>query len=133
MRAPITSRHQRPSLQRLKKARLDMSRLYLTAREYGALLKKQGGACCVEDCEETEDLIGEHSTPNVWRRGKPDQLMCKACHKVKTLRDITRIWKVKRLNGAALSQYERRKRYGPQMRGRPFPRTLQPTAAPWKR
>jgi hypothetical protein len=117
----------------LKKARINMSRLYLTAREYEALLKQQGSACCVEDCEETEDLIGEHSTPNAWRRGKPDQLMCKACHKVKTLRDIKSIWKVKRINGEALSQYERRKRYGPQMRGRPFSRARQPKAAPWKR
>ena len=97
-----------------------MSRLYLTAREYEALLKKQNGACCVGDCEETEYLIGEHSTPNAWRRAKPDQLMCASCHKVKTLRDIKAIWKVKRLNGAALSQYERRRRYGAQLLGRPF-------------
>lgn len=99
-----------------------MSRLYLTAREYEALLKKQNGVCCVEDCEEGEALIGEHSTPNAWRRAKPDQLMCAACHKVKTLRDIKAIWKVKRLNGSALSQYERRRRYGPQLRGRAFRR-----------
>jgi hypothetical protein len=97
-----------------------MRRLYLTAREYEALLKKQGGACCIEGCEETENLIGEHSTPNAWRRAKPDQLMCAGCHKVKTLRDIKAIWKVKRLNGAVLSQYERRKRCGPQLRGRSF-------------
>jgi hypothetical protein len=119
-RGPITSRHQRPSLQRLKKARLDMSRLYLTSREYEALLKKQNGACCVDECEETEGLIGEHSTPNTWRRAKPDQLMCARCHKVKTLRDINKIWKVKRLNGEALSQYERRRRYGAQLCSRPF-------------
>jgi len=111
-----------------------MGRLYLTAREYEALLKKQNGACCVGDCEETENLIGEHSTPNAWRRAKPDQLMCKSCHKVKTLRDIQAIWKVKRLNGAALSQYERRKRYGPQLRGRPFRRSCRKSgASQWKR
>lgn len=98
-----------------------MSRLYLTAREYEALLERQNGACCVSDCEETEGLIGEHSTPNAWRRAKPDQLMCAKCHKVKTLRDMKAIWKTKRLNGAVLSQYERRKRYGPQLAGRPFP------------
>lgn len=111
-----------------------MSRLYLTAREYEALLEKQNGSCCVEDCEEIEDLIGEHSTPNAWKHAKPDQLMCKTCHKVKTLRDIQAIWKVKRLNGAAFSQYERRKRYGPQLRGRPFAKPHeQPKGAPWKR
>jgi hypothetical protein len=97
-----------------------MSRLYLTAREYEALLKKQNGACCVDECEETEGLIAEHSTPNAWKRAKPDQLMCAACHKVKTLRDIKAIWKAKRLNGAALSQYERRKRFRPHLRSRPF-------------
>ncbi|MGD9968196.1 MAG: hypothetical protein AB7T59_16880 [Hyphomonadaceae bacterium] len=103
-----------------------MSRLYLTAHEYEALRKKQNGACCVDACEETEDLIGEHSTPNAWRNAKPDQLMCASCHKVKTLRDIKAIWKVKRLNGAVLSQYERRRRFGSQLRGRPFARPHQP-------
>ncbi|MCC6789670.1 MAG: hypothetical protein IT547_17695 [Hyphomonadaceae bacterium] len=111
-----------------------MLRLYLTAREYEALLKKQNGLCCVEDCEESDDLIGEHSTPNTWRRAKPDQLMCGACHKVKTLLDIKAIWKVKRLNGEALSQYERRKRYGAQMRGAQFQNPHhKPGAGPWKR
>ncbi len=110
-----------------------MSRLYLTAHEYEALLKKQNGACCVDECEETEGLIGEHSTPNAWRKAKPDQLMCASCHKVKTLRDIKAIWKVKRLNGAALSQYERRRRYGSQLRGRSFARPHQPRgAARWR-
>ena len=93
-------------------------RLYLNAREYKALLLKQGGMCCVDACEETDDLIAEHSTPNVWRHAKPDQLMCSACHKVKTLRDIKAIWKVKRLNNEALNQHERRKRYGPKLRSR---------------
>lgn len=97
-----------------------MARLYLTAREYEALLLKQGGSCCVDGCEETENLIGEHSTPFTWRRAKPDQLMCTRCHKVKTLRDVKAIWKVKRLNGAALSQFDRRKKFGAQLRGRPF-------------
>jgi len=118
----------------MKKARLTMSRLYLTAREYEALLKKQNGACCVDDCEETEGLIGEHSTPNAWRRAKPDQLMCAGCHKVKTLRDIKAIWKVKRLNGEALSQYERRRRFGAQLGARPFQSPCdQSGASSWKR
>jgi hypothetical protein len=111
-----------------------MGRLYLTAREYEALLKKQGGVCCVEDCEESEDLIAEHSTPHAWRRAKPDQLMCAKCHKIKTLRDIKAIWKVKRLNGQALSQYEQRRRYGAQLRARPFEHPHRNTgASAWKR
>lgn len=93
-----------------------MTRLYLTKREYDALLEKQGGVCCVIGCEETDGLIGEHSTPHTWRRGKPDQLMCAACHKVKTRRDLKAIWKVKRIKGETLGQYERRKLYGAQLR-----------------
>ncbi len=76
--------------------------------------------CCVADCEETGDLIAEHSTPNALKAGKPDQLMCVACHKVKTLRDVKAIAKAKRLNGETSSQYERRKRYGSRRRGRGF-------------
>ena len=97
-----------------------MARLYLTQREYDALLEEQNFTCCVEGCEESEGLIGEHSTPEVWRHSKPDQLMCAAHHKVKTRSDIKKIWKVKRLNGEVLSQYERRKKFGAQLRGRGF-------------
>lgn len=111
-----------------------MGRLYLTAREYEALLVKQNGVCCVDDCDESDDLIGEHSTPNAWRHAKPDQWMCAACHKVKTLRDIEAIWKTKRLNGQAHSQYERRKRYGAQMQGPSFQHLhYKPGAPRWKR
>jgi hypothetical protein len=95
-------------------------RLYLTQREYDALLDKQNGRCCVEDCDETENLQADHSTPNAWRPGKPDQLMCASHHKTKTRRDIRAIWKSKRLSGEAPSQYERRKKFGPKLHGRPF-------------
>lgn len=60
-----------------------MTRLYLTAREYEALLQKQDGVCCVKGCGSDRDLIAEHSTPHKWKRAKPDQLMCSACHKNK--------------------------------------------------
>ncbi|MDX2277623.1 MAG: hypothetical protein NW206_19405 [Hyphomonadaceae bacterium] len=110
------------------------SRLYLTAREYEALLQSQNGVCCVKGCTSSLDLIAEHSTPLAFHWGKPDQLMCSACHKAKTLKDIKAIWKAKRLNGQALSQYERRRRYGPQLRGRPFEKPHQNfRAPPWKR
>jgi hypothetical protein len=88
-----------------------MKRTYLTSREYDALTQRQNGICCVPGCFETDGLIAEHSTPNAIYAGKPDQLMCKPCQKVKTLRDIKAIAKVKRLNGTTLSQYERRKKF----------------------
>jgi len=81
-----------------------MRRLYLTQREYDELLERQGGKCCVPGCEEIEGLIAEHSTPNALKPGKPDQLMCRACHKVKTVRDVKAIAKVKRLSGKTMSQ-----------------------------
>lgn len=97
-----------------------MTRLYLTQREYDALLEAQGGKCCVKGCKAATALIAEHSTPNALRPGKPDQLMCVPCHKVKTLRDVKAIAKVKRLNGTTTSQYERRKKFGSRLKGRGF-------------
>jgi hypothetical protein len=97
-----------------------MKRLYLTSREYDALLQRQDGICCVAGCHETESLIAEHSTPNAIYPGKPDQLMCRPCHKVKTLRDVKAITKMKRLNGTTMSQYERRKKFGAKLKGRGF-------------
>jgi hypothetical protein len=46
--------------------------------------------------------------------------MCRACHKVKTLRDVKAIAKVKRLSGRTMGQYERRKKFGAKLRGRGF-------------
>lgn len=97
-----------------------MMRLYLTRREYDALLRAQDGKCCVKECAETAGLIAEHSTPNALKPGKPDQLMCATCHKVKTLRDVKAIAKTKRLNGATMSQYERRRKFGSSLQGRAF-------------
>lgn len=97
-----------------------MRRLYLTARERERLLDEQGGTCCVKGCEETEGLITEHSTPSALRYAKPDQLMCAPCHKIKTLREVKDIAKAKRLSGETMSQYERRKKFGSQLKGRPF-------------
>ncbi|MEZ5996117.1 MAG: hypothetical protein R3C25_10200 [Hyphomonadaceae bacterium] len=95
-----------------------MSRPYLTAREYQCMLDAQNGVCCVKGCGSDKDLIAEHSTPLAFYWGKPDQLMCSVCHKAKTLKDIKAIWKAKRLSGEVLSQYERRRRYGPKLRSR---------------
>ena len=68
----------------------------------------------------TKGLIAEHSTPNALRPGKPDQLMCRPCHTLKTLRDVKAIARMKRLNSATLSQYERRKNFGSTLKGRGF-------------
>lgn len=95
-----------------------MSRGYLTKREWAELLLAQGGKCCVTGCESKGPFHGEHSTPNALRSGKPDQLMCEPCHKIKTRGDVREIARAKRLSGETLSQYERRKRFGPAMRSR---------------
>ncbi|UPT63347.1 MAG: hypothetical protein M0D54_01920 [Hyphomonadaceae bacterium JAD_PAG50586_4] len=97
-----------------------MTRLYLTRREHDALLDAQAGKCCVSGFKTTAGLIAEHSTPNALKPGKPDQLMCAPCHKVKTLRDVKAIAKTKRLNGTTMSQCERRKKFGSRLRGRGF-------------
>jgi hypothetical protein len=97
-----------------------MKRTYLTSREHDALLHRQNGMCCVPGCSERDGLIAEHSTPNAIHPGKPDQLMCRPCHKVKTLRDVKAIAKTKRLNGTTMSQYERRKKFGAKLKGRGF-------------
>ena len=86
-----------------------------------------------DGCGSGQDLIAEHSTPNAWKRAKPDQLMCSACHKAKTLRDIRAIWKVKRLSNEVMSQHERRKKFGPQLRGRPFESVWTPRSSDRRR
>lgn len=91
---------------------------YLTKREWNALLEAQGGKCCVAGCESTGPFDGEHSTPATWTGGKPDQLMCRDCHKQKTRRDKAEIARTNRLNGKTLSQYERRKRFGPALKSK---------------
>ena len=61
------------------------------------MLLAQGGVCCVPGCGSTGPFEEEHSTPNTWEPGKPDQLMCIPHHKKKTKRDIAAIAKVKRI------------------------------------
>lgn len=78
---------------------MSKGRGHLTQREWDALLEAQGGVCCVKGCGSTGPFDGEHSTPNNFVAGKPDQLMCRPCHKVKTKRDRKAIAKVKRLRG----------------------------------
>ena len=51
---------------------------------------------------------------------KPDQLLCRACHAVKTKRDVKAIAKVKRLSGVTSSQYSRRQERGSRINGGGF-------------
>lgn len=95
-----------------------MTRQYLTKREWADLLFAQGGRCCVSGCESEGPFHAEHSTPNALRPGKPDQLMCHACHRRKTKQDVRAIARAKRLSGETLSQYERRRRFGPALKSR---------------
>lgn len=93
-------------------------RQYLTQKQWNALLEAQGGVCCVAGCNVSEGLEAEHSTPNAIRAGRPDQLMCQPHHREKTKRDVKEIARAKRLSGEKMSQYEKRKRFGPALRSR---------------
>ena len=91
---------------------------YLTKREWDALLERQGGVCATWGCESDGPFHADHSTPNALKSGKPDQLLCIPCHRIKTKSDVRAIAKVKRLNGETMSQYERRARFGPALQSR---------------
>jgi hypothetical protein len=74
-----------------------MKRARLTKEERRKMLADQGGLCIGWGCTEWRGLIEEHSTPFTWTGQKADQLMCGACHKIKTRADIKAIAKVKRI------------------------------------
>lgn len=88
---------------------------YLTKREYDALLKAQGGLCAVWGCTSEGPFDADHSTPNALLAGKPDQLLCRACHRAKTKRDVASIAKVKRIANKR-TQHDKRKLRGPLIR-----------------
>lgn len=96
-----------------------MNCLYLTAREYAALLEQQNGKRCVRSRHETRELIAEHSTPNAFKLARLDRFMRRTRYKIETRRDAKAIAKAKRPCGRPPNQYERRKKYGPQLPGRP--------------
>lgn len=80
-------------------------RQYLTDRQRREILEAQGGICCVPGCESVGPFEDEHSTPNYFAPGKPDQLMCIPHHKEKTRRDKRAIAKSKRIEGKTRSQW----------------------------
>lgn len=99
-------------------------REYLTAAEFRGILCCQGGVCA--KCKGPGPFEADHSTPNAHEPGKPDQLLCRTCHKEKTfgLRgDISSIAKAKRIRDGR-TQYDKRKAAGgSRIRGRGFDRT----------
>lgn len=90
-----------------------MKRGKLTKREYDALLERQGWLCATWGCISEGPFDADHSTPNAFLAGKPDQLLCRPCHRAKTKLDVKAIAKAKRLSGETSSQYSRRKQRGP--------------------
>lgn len=82
-----------------------MTRGYLTDRQWREMFEAQGGKCCVAGCESEGPFEAEHSTPNAFETGKPDQLMCVPCHKIKTRRDRKAIAKANRISGKTKSQW----------------------------
>lgn len=93
-------------------------RAYLNQREWHALVTAQRFMCA--SCESAGPFEADHSTPNALKAGKPDQLLCRRCHRAKTKRDVAAIAKAKRLSGETLSQYEKRKRFGASLQSRGF-------------
>ena len=96
----------------------------LTPKEFSALLILQGAHCA--RCPNTGPYEADHSTPLSFERGKkPDQLLCRECHKAKTfgLRgDVSCIAKAKRIRDKR-TQYDKRKANGSHMKSRGFDRT----------
>jgi len=103
---------------------MSKGREYFSASEWNAQLIAQGGVCASPGCNSTGPFDADHSTPNAFEAGKPDQLLCKPCHAEKTKRDVKAIAKTKRLNGTTGSQWKRRIERGfSLLRGRGFDKT----------
>lgn len=84
---------------------MSAGRQYLTPRERREILERQHGKCCVAGCESEGPFEDEHSTPNAFQPGKPDQLMCIPHHKAKTRIDRKRIAKANRISGKTKSRW----------------------------
>ena len=97
----------------------------LTKFQFGSLFHKQKGLCgcgCGQPLEEGQ-VDEEHTIPNFFKPGKPDALWRRDCHKKKTAKDKGDIAKANRLAGKT-GQQARRKRNGPQIKGRGFNQSL---------
>lgn len=83
---------------------MSAGRQYLTAREWREMFERQGECCAL--CTNVDGPFeADHSTPNAFSPGKPDQIICVPCHKAKTRRDRKAIAKKNRISGKTRSQW----------------------------
>ncbi len=97
-------------------------RKYASASDLRIMLERQQGLCASPGCLSEGPFHADHSTPNALKPGKPDQLLCVACHKKKTfgLRgDISNIAKAKRI-GDGRTQADKRAKNGAKLKGARF-------------
>lgn len=86
---------------------MSAGRKYWTLREWREQFELQGEKC--GKCGDADGpFIAEHENPNYFAPGKPSWIICLRCDKVKFPEDMKVIAHVKRLNGEARSQRERR-------------------------
>ena len=97
-----------------------MIRLYLTQREYDALLEAQGGKCCVRGCGATEDLIAEHFDTQCAEARQARSADVRALPQGEDAEGCEGDREGKRLNGKTMSQHQRRKKFGSRLKGRGF-------------
>lgn len=98
-------------------------RAYLTKRERAEMIARQGGLCFTFGCDGKPE-IGEHFTPvALGNSDKPDCLLCKACAKEKTRRDVKAIAKVKRIRNGK-TQADKRAAKGSRMKSRGFDKSM---------
>ena len=96
-------------------------RSYLSASDLRDLLERQLGVCAAPGCMSEGPFEADHFTcVALGNASKPDQLLCKICHRAKTTRDVKAIAKVKRLNGTTSSQASRREEFGSRIKNRGF-------------
>lgn len=93
---------------------MSAGRKYASASDLRAMLERQGGVCAAPGCMSEGPFEADHSTPNAFVPGKPDQLLCAPCHKRKTfglMGDVSKIAKAKRIAGER-TQFDKRKAAG---------------------
>lgn len=101
---------------------MSAGRKYASASDLRDMLERQGGVCASRGCMSEGPFEADHSTPNAFRPGKPDQLLCVPCHKRKTfglMGDVSKIAKAKRI-AEGRTQYDKRQQNGSKLRSGGF-------------